>query len=143
MDSLSLWLIAGLILMICEMLSGGFFLIFIALGCFGAGLASSFGVSMWVESLVCAVIAVVGVIALRRPIQARMLKSIRIEADIGKEIRVDAAIAPQHKARITYQGTPWSATNIGAQAIELGDHVVIVGIDGNILLIRKVDQGVL
>jgi membrane protein implicated in regulation of membrane protease activity len=139
MDPLSLWLIAGLVLLISEMLTASFFLVFIALGCFAAALASSLGAPLWLQSVACAAIAVSGVLTLRKAIQKRLLKSISLSADIGREIRVDEAIAPHQQTRITYQGSSWLATNLGTEKIKQGDHVMIVGIDGNVLLIRKIE----
>ncbi len=138
-DSLSLWLVLGLLLLISEMLTTSFFLVFVAVGCFAAALASSLGVSLGFQIAVCAVTSVAGVFTLRKKIQKKLLKSINLSADIGKEIRVDESMAPHKQTRISYQGTTWLATNLGAEEVKQGDRVVIVGIDGNILLIRKVN----
>jgi membrane protein implicated in regulation of membrane protease activity len=62
-----------------------------------------------------------------------------MNADIGKEIHVDQAMPPHQQTRITYQGTSWLATNLDSEALKQGDRVVIVGVDGNVLLIRKVN----
>ena len=136
-DPLSLWLLFGLILLICEMLTMGFYLLFIAVGCFAAALAASLGAHLWGQSAVCALVAITGTLTLRKPIQSRLLKSMGVRADVGKEIRVDAVIDPHQQNRISYQGSTWLATNLGIEKINKGDHVTIVGIDGNILLVRK------
>lgn len=137
-DATTLWIISGLLLIIGEMLTAGFFLLFIALGCFAGALVASTGQSYFVQGLTCAAFAVGGVVLLRKPIQKRLLKSIRIEADLGKEINVDQTIPPHQQVRITYQGTSWLATNLDSEPLNQGDRVSIVGIDGNILLLRKV-----
>lgn len=137
LDPLSLWLVSGLVLLISEMLTGGFFLIFIALGCFAAALASSVGATIWTEMVICAVIAVVGVLTLRKPIQKRMMSTMKFETDLGKTFRASDAIDPHQKKSLNYQGVPWSAINIGIERVEEGDHVTIVGLDGNVLLIKK------
>jgi inner membrane protein len=135
----TIWIIAGLIILIGEMLTGGFFMLFIALGSFAAALVASLGYANHIQGLTCAVISILGVVTLRKPIQKRLLKSISVAADIGKEIQVDQAIAPHQQTRITYQGTSWLATNLSSRELKQGDRVVIVGIDGNVLLIRKFD----
>lgn len=137
-DSSTLWILAGLILIIGEMVTSGFFLLFVALGCFAAALVGSLGGSGIMQGIVCAVVAVTGLLVLRKPIQKRLLKTITLSADIGKEISVDQAILPHQQTRITYQGTSWLATNLDPETLKQGDRVVIVGIDGNVLLIRKV-----
>lgn len=137
-NSLTLWLVLGILLLIGEMLTTGFFLLFIAIGCFAAALGASMGATYLVQGVICALVSILGVWFLRRPIQQKLLKSVNLSADIGKEIQVDQAIGPHQQTRITYQGTSWSATNLGNEDLKQGDRVSIVGIDGNTLLIRKI-----
>ncbi len=138
LDDSILWIIAGLVLIVGEMLTTGFFLLFLALGCLAASLTGGFGFSHLAQGSTFAFVSVFGVLALRRPIQKRLLKTISINADIGKQMQIDQTIPPHQQLRITYQGSSWMATNLDADEIHQGDRVVIVGIDGNTLLIRKV-----
>ncbi|MBX3039599.1 MAG: NfeD family protein [Bdellovibrionaceae bacterium] len=138
MEMSTLWIVIGIVLVIGEMLTGGFFLLFIALGAFAGALASSLGAPFFAQALVCAVIAVAGGLLLRKPIQARLMKTMVVEGDVGKEIHVDQQMPPHQQTRITYQGTSWLATNLDSDALKVGDRAVIVGVDGNILLIRKI-----
>lgn len=138
-DASTIWIIAGIVLIIGEMLSASFFMLFIGLGCFAAALASTLGQTYLVQGVVCAMVSILGVLLLRKPIQQKLLKNISVNADIGKEIQVDQLMPPHQQTRITYQGTSWLATNLETEPLKMGDRVVIVGIDGNVLLIRKVD----
>lgn len=131
------WIIIGILLMIGEMMTAGFFLMFLALGCFVAALPAALDMTLVVQLITCAVVAIIGIFVLRKPIQARLLKKISIQADIGKEIQISQSIAPHQQARITYQGTSWQATNLDSEILEQGHRVRIVGIDGNTLLLRK------
>lgn len=133
------WVIAGLALLTGEMLTGGFFLVFIAIGCFAASLATTVHQSLLVQMITCAVVSIVGVTALRKTLQKRFLKSIPLNSDVGREIQIDQDIQPHKRARITYQGTTWEAVNIGDEGVRTGDQVMIVGVDGIVLLIRKVN----
>lgn len=135
-----IWLIAGILLLIAEMVTGTIVLIFISIGCFFAALTAMLAPDMLTaQFIVCAVVSVVGTFALRKPLTRRLLKTTSLQADVGKEILIDANIEPHKRSRITYQGTTWEATNIGTVSVQNGDHVTIVGIDGNVLLIRKLD----
>lgn len=133
------WMAAGFLILVGEMLSMSFFLLFIAIGCFAAALLGLLDQSLTDQVVVCAVVSVLGMLALRKPIQRRLLKGIQIRADVGKEITIDQPMAAFGQTRISYQGTQWLATNLGPQEVHLGDRVIIVGIDGNVLLIRKVE----
>ncbi len=140
MSASLLWLIAGLVLLIAEMATGTIVLIFISLGCFVAALASMLYPDSYTLQLIsCAVVAVVGTFLLRKPLTRRLMKSSSLQADVGKEILIDTDIEPHKRSRISYQGTTWEASNIGSDSVRNGDHVTIVGIDGNVLLIRKLD----
>lgn len=134
------WVIAGIGLLVGEMLTGGFFLLFIALGCFAASLTAALAQPPLLQMAACAVVAVIGVSVLRKSLQRKMLKSIHsLNADVGKEIQIDKAVPPHQRARISYQGTTWEAHNVGHEAVKEGDRVVIVGVDGISLLLRKVN----
>lgn len=135
----TIWIIVGILLIIGEMLTASFFMLFIAIGSFAAALTATLGASYFSQGVTCAVVSILGVWLLRKPIQQKLLKNINVQADIGKEIQVDQAMAPHQQTRITYQGTSWLATNLDSESLKLGDRVVIVGIDGNVLLLRKVN----
>jgi membrane protein implicated in regulation of membrane protease activity len=136
-NAVTVWIVLGIMLLTGEMLTGSFFLIFISLGAFAAALIATLGLPVAIQFVAAGLVSIVGVLTLRKPIQTRLFKSISLSADIGQEILVDQAIAPNQRARITYQGTSWQAANLGSQELKQGDRVVIVGIDGNTLLIRK------
>jgi membrane protein implicated in regulation of membrane protease activity len=140
-DSSVVWVVLGFALLVIEMFTLTFTLLFIALGCFVAGLISffpNFSSSYSIQIAACAIFSIVGLMGFRKQLQSRMLKSITLKADIGKEILIDHNIQPHSTARITYQGTQWQATNLDADELKKGDRICIVGIDGNTLLIRKV-----
>lgn len=141
MDSTIVWFVLGVMLLILEMFSGTFVLVFISLGCFGAGLISflpNFATSQTVQIIVCSMITVVGTLGFRKPLQNKMLKSLSLKSDIGKEIVIDHHVEPHSNGRISYQGSSWQVTNLDADVLKRGDRVIIVGVDGNTLLIRKV-----
>lgn len=138
-EPVNFWIIVGILLMIGEMLSASFFMIFIALGCFAAALLASFDVNFPLQIMTCAAVSVVGTLSLRKSIQARLRATKGVKSDIGTEIRIETEIGAHQQGRVSYQGTQWQATNVASEALKPGDHACIVGIDGNTLLIRKVD----
>lgn len=133
------WMLGGITLLVGEMLTGGFFLIFIALGCFAAAVAALTGFAPLAQMGTCAGVAVAGTIGLRQTAMRRMLKGVAPGNDVGKEITVDQTLPPHGRGRIRYQGTSWEATNLGAEEIAASDRAVIVGMDGNTILLRKVN----
>jgi len=139
-DSVNLWILVGLGLLIAEMLTGGFFMMFVAIGAFAAALTASFGGPLAAQAILGSGVAIVGMVTLRAPIQRKLREQAgSVVNDIGKEITVDQEIGAHKQARITYQGTSWLTTNIGSEPIRQNDHAIIVGLDGNVLLVRKLN----
>lgn len=139
MNTTTYWILAGITLLIGEMLTGGFFLVFIALGCFAASLGSLLGLVPLAQMGTCAGVAVAGAVSLRQVAMRRMLKGQGAASDVGKEITIDQPLAGHGRGRVRYQGTSWEANNLGAENIGAGERAVIVGMDGNTLLLRKVN----
>ena len=66
MDAYLLWVIAGIILIIVEMLTGTFYLLVLGIAALTAAAAAWFGQSFWVQAVVTAAVAVAGVILINR-----------------------------------------------------------------------------
>jgi membrane protein implicated in regulation of membrane protease activity len=137
LSPLLVWIIAGIVMLIGEMLTASFFLLFMSLGSFAAALAAHFQQSLLIQVGIFLIVSIAGVLLLRKPIQKKLLKKVEIANDIGKSVVVDKEILPKHQENISYQGSTWSAMNIGEQKIESGSNATIVSIDGNKLLLKK------
>lgn len=135
-----MWLVLGVGLLIVEMVTGTFVLMFFSLGCFAAAIADYVGATdLNIEIGICAIISLLGVVIWRKTLQNKLLKQINVSTDIGKEIEVTLELLPHKTSRIPYQGTTWQAINLDSEVIRVGQRAMIVGIDGNTLLIRKVN----
>ncbi len=138
MSIATLWVLAGIILLIAEMLTTTFVLIFFSLGAFIAALLALLAPQMVsAQIIVGAIVALGGAALLRKPLQRKLLKSASHHIDLGKEILVDQDIPAHQLKRISYQGTTWQASNVGTEDILQGDRVTIVGMENLTLLLRK------
>jgi membrane protein implicated in regulation of membrane protease activity len=138
MSYVTLWVLLGTSLLVAEMLSGTFVLLFFSLGAFSASLLALFAVApLEGQILCCGIVSAAGFFLLKKPLQKKLLKTAAIHADRGRVISIDTAIAVGQSARIAYQGTTWDARNEGALDLKVGDQALIVGTDGNILLLKK------
>lgn len=138
METSYIWVILGIALLIAEMMTASIFLIFIALGCFAAALVDMVQPNnLALELGIAGVVSVLGAVFLRKPLQKKLLKDLSLKADVGREIQLESPIAAHQTTRVTYQGTTWQATNLDDSELKSGDRAMIVGIDGNTLLIRK------
>ncbi len=137
MDPVIVWIVAGFLLVIGEMLTGTFYLLFIALGCFAAAGTAQVQAPFLMQALVCAGVSVLGVFVLRKPLQKKLLKTLEVQNDVGRTLTVDSTIMAGKKSSVTYQGSLWNAENIGPSDLNSGDQAIILKIDGNILQIKK------
>lgn len=137
MDPVIIWIVAGFLLIIGEMLTGTFYLLFIALGCFAAAGTAQLQMPFLIQSAMCGFVSVLGVFLLRKPLQNKMLKTLEVQNDLGRILTVDSFIQATKKGSVTYQGTLWNAENVGDSNLQSGDQATIVKVDGNILQIKK------
>ncbi len=137
LDSLTLWIVVGLVLIAGEMLTGTFYLLFLSVGAFAAALSAHLQQPALVQAIVCGTTAVLTTVFFKKRMQDKIMKSLPMDNDVGKTIQIDQDIESGHTNRVSYQGTTWVAKNVGNDSLKSGDTALIVGIDGNTLLLRK------
>ncbi len=139
MSFTTLWVLLGTGLLVAEVLSGTFVLLFFSLGAFAAALLAIFGVgAVEMQILTCGVVSALGFFLLKKPLQRKMLRSAEsIQVDLGRTLRAEAPLKSGGVVRVSYQGTTWEARNEGREDISEGEIMQIVGTDGNILLVNK------
>lgn len=138
MSTITLWVVLGTCLLVAEMLTGTFFLLFLALGAFSASLLALFGLDSFpLQIVICGIVSVAGFFILKKPLQKKMLKAASVQNDLGQRVQVDQTINAGQMARVSYQGTTWEARNVGAESLLNGDWALIVGTEGHTLLLKK------
>jgi membrane protein implicated in regulation of membrane protease activity len=137
MDIALAWAIAGLVLVIVELLTGTFYLLMLALAAFGAAGAAWLGYEFPVQVVVAAAVAGAGCYAVHvyrarhrnakmAPIDAGMPASFETWIDSGSRL-----------ARVRYRGASWDAHVEGAEALEPGAMLYVLSADGNTLKVAK------
>jgi membrane protein implicated in regulation of membrane protease activity len=138
-----LWAIAGLILLIAEMVAPGFFLIFIGAAAVLTGfLTLALNLALPLQFLAFAVAAGVAVLLGKRRYEEQpnvdLFPSLN---NPGRRLegRTATAIEPidDHGGRVKLGDSEWSARGGPASA---GERVVIAGVDGNCLIVRPRDD---
>jgi membrane protein implicated in regulation of membrane protease activity len=127
------WLVAGLLLIAAEVISGDFVLIMLGVGALVAGGFAALGVSVWLQVAALAGTSM-ALIALARPIIKRRLHTAQVatntEALIGDKAvvvtRVDA-----NGGKIKLRGELWSARPFNeTDVLEPGQAVMVMKISG-------------
>ena len=129
-----LWLVFGLALSVLELAStGGFYLLFFGVAALVMGLLGLIGITgpYWAQWLVFTLVAVVLVLAFRRP-TLRLMRPDEHEVDslVGEIAVLSEAIAPGALGRAELRGASWAARNVHHTALAQGQRCRVSRVDG-------------
>lgn len=140
MEPWAIWLIVGFVLLIAEMLTLTFFLLWLGLGAVAGGIAAWLAPdSFWVQAL--AFIVVAGVLtAFTKPLSRRLRYSSRgykdaIDELVGKQGVVTVAVAPGSPGIVKVGSETWTANS--EEELAEGETVTIVGRGTTQVEVRK------
>lgn len=140
MNAWQLWLLAGVGLMIAEMIAPGFWLMSVAVGCFAAAVAGFLPFDLNVQVMTFAG-GTIASLALLRPFLLRRLHGgvrTNTEALIGKTAVVTQRLGPQGQTgRLLVEGEDWRALSVDDAAVEPGTRVIVVEVDGATLKVER------
>lgn len=136
------WLVLGLVLLIAEMLTGTTYLLWPAVAAFITALISFFGITNWLADVAIFAVLVIALTAFGRPLVARWRK---VHAGANEKLNergkslvgghaVVAAFA-NGVGSVRVNDTIWRA--VSDDALEAGQNVEIVGVDGTTLKVKR------
>ncbi len=130
MDAYLLWVIVGITLIIVEMLTGTFYLLVLGIAALAAAAAAWFGLSFWVQAVITAAVAVVGVMMIKR-LRGKSVKGAAL--DVGQSVTLDSWISETDGlARVKYRNGQWDAEVFG-ERVPGGKVFYIHAVQGNTL----------
>lgn len=136
MDAYLLWAIAGIVLIIVEMLTGTFYLLVLGVGALAAASAAWFGQSYWVQAVVTAAVAVAGVILVNR-YRGNSLPASQQALDVGQSVTLESWISEADGlARVNYRNAQWEAQVVG-ERVTGGTVFYIQAVEGNTLSVSS------
>lgn len=133
MEAYLIWLLAGLALVIAELITGTFYLLVLGVAAFGAGAAAWLGAGFPVQAITATVVAGVGayfVHAYRERNAAQQMRSIDAGQPASFENWVDQAAG---LARVRYRGASWDARLEDGGAPQPGAVLYVLATEGNTL----------
>lgn len=142
-----LWVLIGLFLLALEAATpGGLFFLFFGLSGLAVGVlvALDVGGSLAIQWILFTAIATVALIALRRPLKARLnIDGLHKPVDVlSDQVAVALEDLPAGAiGKVEHRGAPWSARNGGETAIAKGQRCRVERVDGLTLWVRS-EQGV-
>ena len=122
------WWLAAIALGIAERFTGSFYLLVLAAGAAGAGLAAALGFGVAAQFVCAALISVAGAALVRRlrPLRGADLPATRnpdVNLDIGQVVQVEHWDA-DGRARIAYRGAMWDAELLPGEAAVPGSFLI-------------------
>jgi len=133
MEAYLIWLLAGLALVIAELITGTFYLLVLGVAAFGAGAAAWLGGGFPLQVITATAVAGVGVYlvhAYRARNAAQQMPPIDAGQPASFESWVDQAAG---LARVRYRGASWEARLEGSEAPQPGAVVYVLAAEGNTL----------
>jgi len=137
MDTPLIWLIAGFVLIITELVTGTFYLLVLGLAALAAaGVAYAGGVFVW-QAIAAAIVALAGVVAVhryKRKIQPQRMRGLDVGQPAAFESWVNQGAG---HARVRYRDTLWDAQVADGAPAEPGEIFYVAAVDGNTLKVSK------
>ena len=140
MDTYLIWLVAGFLLVIVELVSGTFYLVVLGVAAVAGGVVAYTGLPFSLQAIVAATLAVVGVVwvnRVRRGSAAVKMRSLDVGQPTTFDHWVDRAAG---QARVKYRAALWDAPVVGEVSGEPGEVLSVTSIDGNTLKVSKTRQ---
>ena len=130
------WIVAAIVLVIIELLTGTFYLLVLGVAAAGGAALAYFGFGFPLQAGVASVVAVIGVLAVNR--YRATLKSApgaSNSMDIGQRVTIDSWInESEGLARVRYRDALWDARVVGTRRDATSYY--IRSIDGNTLTVE-------
>ena len=137
METYLVWLAAGFVLVIAELVTGTFFLLVLGIAAFAGSATAWFGLGFWLKALCAAAVAVSGVFWVQQR-RKTMQQPDMASLDLGQSVTFDAWVSrDQGAARVKYRNTQWDASVEGERDLDHGQVLYIHAVDGNTLKVAK------
>jgi membrane protein implicated in regulation of membrane protease activity len=142
-----IWTVAGVLLLIAEVFTPGFWLASVAIGCFAAGVSSFLPIGVLGQILIFTAGTLGSLLGLRPVLVRRFLRApgsgievrTNVEALVGKSGVVIQRFDPVTRlGRVKVEGEDWRSALIeGGALLEPGTRIMVVQVDGSTLVVDK------
>ena len=134
-----MWVVAGFVLVIAELVTGTFYLLVVGIGAFAGALSAWAGGNGVLQAVVAGAVALVGTWLVNRwhRAQPKNLPGTSNFLDRGQAVVLESwANEEARVARVKYRGTTWDARVVAAEGIVPGATLYIEGQEeGGMLLV--------
>jgi membrane protein implicated in regulation of membrane protease activity len=133
-----MWVVAGFVLVIAELVSGTFYLLVIGIAAFAGGLVAWLGGNMLWQAIAGSVVAIAGAVMVHHWHMAQRMRDggRSNNLDRGQPVVLEGwANESASLARVKYRGASWDARVAGASRPAPGTTLYIESLEGNTLVV--------
>ena len=131
------WAVAGIALIIAELVTGTFFLLVLGIAALAGAGVSYLQYAFWVQAVVTVVVAAVGVMLVMR-YRAAQTATPAGGIDVGQSVVLDSWVSEKDRlARVRYRNALWDARIEDTDA-QAGHMLYIQKVDGSTLHVSKI-----
>jgi membrane protein implicated in regulation of membrane protease activity len=140
-----IWMILGILFIIIEIFDPAFFFVSLGIGAIVTGLLALLPIiqsNILLQIFLFAILSFIAFLYMRKlgkKVLAHPGEETNVFALKGKTASVISAIAPEGKGYVKVGGEEWVAISENNTSIEENAKVTVIGIDGNKLIVKKID----
>jgi len=140
-----IWMVGAVLLLVAEMFAPGFWLLCVAIGCLGGGIAGLFPLGLTGQVLTFAASTLLSLVGVRPILVRHYLLTgsggelrTNVEALVGQTGLVSERIDSRTgRGRVKVNGEDWRGASVGEGVLEPGTRVIVVQVDGTRLMVEK------
>lgn len=134
-----LWLVAGFVLVIVELMTGTFYLLIFGVATLLAAAVAWAGAAFPTQAIVAAVAAIVGSFVVRQRRLSLQGTGDNTPMDVGQAVVFESWVDESSRiARVRYRGAPWEAEVTSGASPATGATLTISDVRGNRLVVGTV-----
>jgi membrane protein implicated in regulation of membrane protease activity len=140
MSAFIIWLIIGLVLIVAEIVTTTFILLFFGVGAIVTAVVAALGLeSIAAQIILCTIVSGSGIFLFRGKLRSSLeAKNPMAGNDMHDEkLELSEDIPPGATAKIMFRGSPWTALNDSPDTMRKGQTVKIARTDGIKLILEK------
>lgn len=129
------WGSLGIALLVVEMMTGTFILLFFGVSAIVVALSRLAGLDNWtIEVVIFGVVGMLGLLTMRKKLKASLNSPDSYVHE--QSLRLTAGIAGHGEGKADYQGSPWTVVNTTGDDLKAGQKVQVVKTEGNKLFVK-------
>jgi len=133
-----IWACVGLILIVLEIFTASFFLLFFGVAALIVALLPLLGLhAIALELIAFGVLGTLGILVFRKKIKKSLETRSTLKTDQHKVVALTETILAGQAGKIVYRGVPWTAFNNSGFDLKAGDAAVIEKIEGVRLILNR------